>query len=620
MINKFNINIGDRFSMNYQNFEICYIDHELIRYANFDSSQMHFITFDSLISKISTKEIIYNSLYINKLHPNHRTPIEDISKYLNYFFENNISCSKKHLRIAIEQISLIYPEIKIISDSTFARYIKKYRDNFSSYEVFYAKPTGNTSLRFPIYIENIITEVLLEIIKEKGCFTAIDAHLEIKGKILQIDKDATIPTLRTIYRRLERSDPYQKIRNKKGKRFSDKLFRASGQSLISTGLMSIVEIDTQPVDCKIIDENGILLGTAWICIIIEVYTRVIAGWHVCTLPPCSIKTLHALKNMISAPTKNKMGGIPTHLIPDNGTEFKNNTLANFCNAFKITKCESETYRPDNKPHIERFFRTINHNVFHKLSGTTHSSYDKRGEYNSEKLACYSLDQIRQLTEEFIENIYHKSIHSATGERPATHWNKSKKLCAPLYVSEIETEHKCRHVYRYKISKGQINFKGLRYKSHALATLEYKFKGKVTVYVNHLKLCHIFIQDPYDASNLIRADSILKKYTENLSLDEYLQSKVLLREYYKLDIQEIENEDLLFLGRLHFSRNIRALNKQGRKFKSVDDDISPLINKLAKSLNLVASDGTENSDSKYLEPSSSLIHTFENDFEVINFEE
>ncbi|XZV30825.1 transposase [Acinetobacter baumannii] len=620
MKNKFNINIGDRFTMNYQNFEICYIEQQSIRYANIDSSQMHFITLDDLISKIANKEIIYSSLYVKKLHQNYKAPIEDISKYLNYVFTNNISCSKRNLRIAIEQTYSLYPKIKLISDSTLARYVKKYRDNFSSYEFFYSKQTGNTSLRFPIYIENIITEVLLEIIMEKEYFTAIDAHLEIKARILTIDKNATVPTLRTIYRRLERFDPYQKIKNKKGKRSADKLFRASGQSLTSTGLMSIVEIDTQPVDCKIIDENGKVLGSAWICIIIEVYTRVIVGWHVCTLPPCSIKTLHALKNMISAPTKGKMGGIPTHLIPDNGVEFKNNTLANFCNTFRITKCESETYRPDNKPHIERFFRTLNHNIFHKLTGTTLSSYDKRGEYNSEKLACYSLDQIRQLTEEFIDNIYHKSIHSATGERPASHWRKTEKFCAPLYVSEIEAEQKCRHVYRYKINKGQINFKGLRYKSHALATLEYKFKGKVTVYVNHLNLDHIFIQDPYDTSNLIRADSVLKKYTENLSLDEYLQSKLLLKEYYKFDIQEIQNEELLFLGRLHFSRHIRTLNKQKRKFKTVDDDITPFINKFTKSLNLVASQDVENSDSKYLEPSSSFIHTFENDFEVINFEE
>lgn len=55
MKNNFNINIGDRFTLNYQNFEICHVDQQSIRFANIDSSSMHFITYDDLISKISSK-------------------------------------------------------------------------------------------------------------------------------------------------------------------------------------------------------------------------------------------------------------------------------------------------------------------------------------------------------------------------------------------------------------------------------------------------------------------------------------------------------------------------------------------------------------------------------------
>lgn len=420
---------------------------------------------------------------------------------------------------------------------------------------------------------------------------------------------------------MERFDPYLKIRNKKGKILADKLFTSSGQSLISPGLMSIVEIDTQQVDCIIVDENGSTLGTPWICIIIEVYTRAIVGWHICMLAPCSIKTIHALKSMICAPSRGKMGGIPTHIIPDNGVEFKNNTIDNFCNTFNITKCESESYKPDNKPHIERFFLTLNHNVYHKLRGTTLSSYEKRGEYNSEKLACYTLNEISEFTEDFIENIYHRSIHSATGERPASHWKKAEKYCAPLYVSEIEAEQKCRHVYRYKINKGQINFKGLRYKSHALATLGYKFKEKVTVYVDHMDLSHIFIQDPYDNSNIIRADSILKEYTENMSLDEYLEAKEELKKYYKTDINEIKNENLLFLARLLFVQKIRGESKRKRRHKKIDDELlNHNINMLAISQKLIPEEANKLSTFERIETHSTLIQSYESNYEVISFDE
>jgi putative transposase len=67
------------------------------------------------------------------------------------------------------------------------------------------------------------------------------------------------------------------------------------------------------------------------------------------------KTLLTLKNMLMRPHLGKTGGLPTVIIPDNGCEFNNNALANFCNNFNITKSESQPYSPNNKAHIESFF-------------------------------------------------------------------------------------------------------------------------------------------------------------------------------------------------------------------------------------------------------------------------
>ena len=82
------------------------------------------------------------------------------------------------------------------------------------------------------------------------------------------------------------------------------------------------------------------------------------------------------------------------------------------------------------------------------------------------------------------------------------WKEATKIFPVLTVPELEIEKKCRTVFRYTISKGQINLKGLRYKSQALATLNNRFKEKVTVYVDQLDLSSIYIQDPFDEYNLI----------------------------------------------------------------------------------------------------------------------
>lgn len=586
------LKIGDRFKYRDEFYEICYVENEIIRYSNFINGNMHFITKDNLIQKILNGDIKLTNLSIPQFHKNKALTIEEIFKYLNYIFSNKIPCSIKHLNVAIINITKENPNLRKISASTLARYIKIYRDNSDSFHGFYQGTGGNRSLRFPIEIEEIINEVIFDFIKEKEKFSASDAHLIIKDRILSLNLNAKIPSERTISRRFERFDPYIIVKNKNGSKQANRQFKASGESLISFGLLAIVQIDTHEIDCIILDKSGNVLGRPQLCIAIDVYTRAIVGWHLCMLPPSATKTLLTLKNMLLRPHLGKIGGLPTVIIPDNGCEFNNNALANFCNNFNITKSESQPYSPNNKAHIESFFRSLNKSIIHKLKGTTYSSPVHRGDYDSVGNACYTLDTLRDLVNEWIENIYHKRIHSGTNQRPEKMWQEASKIFPILTIPELEIERKCRTVFRYRISKGQINLKGLRYKSQALATLNYHFKDKVTIYVNQLDLSSIYIQDPFDKNNLIQADSIYPEATKDLTLAEWLEAKEILREKYKYDPNEIKNEELLYLARLNFLLKIQTLNKKYKRFRQVKNDLQMMISQQENRLNLANSNNDE----------------------------
>ena len=576
MKNNFNLNIGDRFTYLNEIFEITYIEKDVIRYSNFINGNMYFITLDNLIQKILDGDINLNIIKTPQLHKNQALTIDEIFKYLTYVISNKTICSDKHLSLAIEHITNENQNLRKISSSTLARYLKKYRDSSNSFQCFYQEMGGNKSLRFPLEIEMIINQVISEFIKEKENFSPNDAFLIIKNRILSLNSDLKIPSRRTIYRRFERLDPYITIKNKKGKRTATKIFKASGQSLISSGLLAIVQLDTHEIDCIIIDKSGNVLGRAQLCIAIDVYTRAIVGWHLCMLPPSATKTLLALKNMLMRPHLGQTGGLPTVIIPDNGCEFNNNALANFCNNFNITKSESQPYSPDNKAHVESFFKSLNESIIHKLRGTTYSSPLHRGDYDSVGNACYTLDTLRDLVNEWIENIYHKRVHSGTQQRPEKMWKEASKLFPVLTIPELEIERKCRTVFRYKINKGQINLKGLRYKSQALATLNYRFKEKVTIYVDQLDLTTIYVQDPFNENNLIQADSIYPEATKDLTLAEWLEAKEILREKYKSDPDEIKNEELLYLARLNFLLKIQTLNKKNKRFRQAKNDLPKMI--------------------------------------------
>lgn len=585
MKNNFNLNIGDRFTYLNECYEICHIENEVIRYSNLISGSMHFTTEHSLINKITNGDIKLNTLSIQQLHKNQALTIEEISKYLNYIFNNNVPCTIKKLKNVIFKLRKDNPNLREISASTLARYIKKYRDSSNSFNSFYQATGGNRSLRFPIEVENIINEVIFEFIKERENFSPTDAHLVIKDRIRTLNTNTKIPSKRTIYRRFKRLDPYVVIKNKKGNKEANRIFRASGQSLNSPSLLAIVEMDTHEIDCIIVDKSGNVLGRPQLCIAIDVYTRAVVGWHLCMLPPSATKTLLTLKNMLMRPHHDLMGGLPTIVIPDNGCEFNNNALANFCNNFNITKSESQPYSPDHKAHVESFFRTLNENIIHKLKGTTFSSPTHRGDYDSTKNACYTLEVLRDLVNEWIENIYHKRVHSGTQRRPETMWKEASKKFSVLTIPELEIERKCRTVFRYRINKGQINLKGLRYKSQALATLNYSFKEKVTIYVDQLNLNSIYIQDPFNKNNLIQADSIFPSATKDLTLAEWLEAKEILREKYNSDPQEIKNEEVLYLARLNFLLKIQTLNKKKKRFSQVKNDLARMIAEQEKRLNM-----------------------------------
>lgn len=629
MKNNFNLNIGDRFTYNDECYEICYIEQETIRYSNFISGNMYFITKDDLIKKILYGDIKLTTLSTPLLHKNQPLTIDEIFQYIDYVVSNKIPCSIKHLNFAIINITQENPSLRKIAASTLARYIKKYRDNSNSFNVFYQGIGGNNSFRFSIKVEKIINEVILNFIKERENFSPNDAYLIIKERIRALNTNAEVPSERTIYRRFHKFDPYIMVKNKKGKCKANRIFKASGQSLISPSLLAIVEMDTHEIDCIILDKNGNALGRPQLCIAIDVYTRAIVGWHLCMLPPSATKTLLVLKSMLMRPHRGLTGGLPTVIIPDNGCEFNNNALANFCNSFNITKSESQPYSPDNKAHVESFFKSLNESIIHKLRGTTYSSPLHRGDYDSVGNACYTLDTLRDLVNEWIENIYHKRVHSGTQQRPEKMWREASKIFPVLTIPELEIERKCRTVFRYTINKGQINLKGLRYKSQALATLNYLFKEKVTIYVDQLDLTTIYVQDPFNKNNLIQADSIYPEATKDLTLAEWLEAKKILREKYKSDPEEIKNAETLYLARLNFLLKIQTLNKKHKRFRQAKNDLPLMIKQQEDRLNLVTLNNDEInvlSSTNHIEEDNHL--TYDNlppdltDFfyEEINFDE
>ena len=114
-----------------------------------------------------------------------------------------------------------------------------------------------------------------------------------------------------------------------------------------------------------------------------------------------------------------MSGKPRQLYLDNAAEFKSEALRRGCEQHGIQL----SYRPPGLPHfggiVERIIGTAMQ-LIHELPGTTFSSPDQRGKYDSEGMAALTLRELeRWLT--LAIGAYHGCVHGSLLQPPAALW-------------------------------------------------------------------------------------------------------------------------------------------------------------------------------------------------------
>ncbi|WP_455542542.1 hypothetical protein [Intestinibacter sp.] len=187
-----------------------------------------------------------------------------------------------------------------------------------------------------------------------------------------------------------------------------------------------------------------IMSRIWLLVIIDVATRVILGYHICLNPEySSYDVLKCIENAIKPKEKLNLT-IPNLKYPDNGgfhsiaieetkwaiwDEFLyDNAKANLAkvvtdalvNDVKCSVNAGPVATPERRGIIERFFRTLETNGFHRLPNTTGSNiYDpkrKDAEKNAIKYEITESD-IEEITEILIANYNNTSHGGINGFAP-----------------------------------------------------------------------------------------------------------------------------------------------------------------------------------------------------------
>jgi putative transposase len=198
--------------------------------------------------------------------------------------------------------------------------------------------------------------------------------------ICQIIKTKNLwsPSARTIQRHLNKKDLHRSTLL--GKKVAYGRFEANYQNEIWVG----DALHTQIIDGK----------KAILFCYIDDYSRLVTGFKF-THVEDTLSGQHALRRGILS------RGLPDILYLDNGSPFISRQLLRSLAVLGIKLTHSKPRRPEGRGKIERFFRTVRDQFLVELA---HSQIN-------------SIEGLNQSFQAWVEQVYHKRIHSETNESP-----------------------------------------------------------------------------------------------------------------------------------------------------------------------------------------------------------
>ena len=230
----------------------------------------------------------------------------------------------------------------------------------------------------------------------------------------------------------------------------------------AAGPNAIWQADHTPLDILLVRSNG-EIAKPWLTIVIDDYSRAIAGYFLSFEAPSSLHTSLALRQAIwrKEDPRWMICGIPGVLYTDNGSDFTSHHLEQVSADLKIQLVFSIPGKPRGRGRIERFFSTVNEMFLCELDG-----YVTGGAMRGKPLL--TLAEFEAHFRTFLLNVYHRRECSETKSLPAERW-ESKGFLPRMPESLEQLDLLLIQVAKARqVRVDGIHFQSLRYISTTLA--------------------------------------------------------------------------------------------------------------------------------------------------------
>lgn len=228
------------------------------------------------------------------------------------------------------------------------------------------------------------------------------------------------------------------------------------------------QMDHCKLDLLAVDETGeSILGRPWLTVVLDTYSRVVVGYYLSLTTPSSLSVCFALRRAIlPKPTELwPVCGLPERLHIDRGRDFTSKHLAQVAADLGIRLSFATPYLPWAKGKIERFFNTLNKQLWCELPGYVGANVEERPHPVRPQLTIF---EVEQFLLGFVLHRYHHAVHSTTGELPLRRWQQAG------FVPRVPTERELDLLLMMSVDRivqrQGIRFYHLDYWSHELVAL------------------------------------------------------------------------------------------------------------------------------------------------------
>lgn len=385
--------------------------------------------------------------------------------------------------------------------------IEKYRNVPLTSSLISAAPGPKTGARrLASEMEALIEEAIQEkyLTRQKASVSKLHDHIRHLCRARGLQS----PSWKAVRSRVAQIDRLRLISRREGSKVARSRLKPVVHDYQADHALHVVQIDHTLVDLFVVDAvHRQPIQRPWLTLAVDVASRMVVGFYVSLEAPSSASVALAMHQAVMPKGEWLKArdieldwpvcGLPDIVHVDNGREFRARALSRGAAEYGIELMHRPVARPHYGGHIERLIGTMMGAV-HMLPGTTFSTIAERGDYEPDRHATMTLDELERWLALEIVGHYHQAVHSSLHIPPIAAWQEAiDRRPAPFrYPHDAQKFfHDFLPFEERSIRRDGVHLFGFRYWDDVLSPWAGRLGRRLRVKYDPRDLSTVFVEGP-----------------------------------------------------------------------------------------------------------------------------